>query len=580
MMKKAVFCVVGAMALLPLSALAQGSTVWSQASYGSGNSNLQWEKVAVAADGTVAACAKENATSDTFLVQAWNPDGSVAFIYRYPDPGHLTDDGALSIVSEGNDFYVVGYTNNGVASGKTQTLLVKLQSNGTLVSASVLDLAPGTTDDESPVALLCDSGIVTIAGNSGDVGYVAKVDGNVVVWQRTIQTALHTVHLSKMTQGSNALLLSGRLDNGNDRSIYTLNPSNGTLFQHVELPIDQDIESINGESLILASDQVSGDRIAYKIDYLGGGVTNSYTFANAFYNGGQIAQGPDQSAFVIAQDSLAGQLLIWKWSYLSNSIVTDVVNNLAGPGRDYILKLDQFDNPVVLGSTQDNSLRVNLAAWSWDKNLQRQWHEQLTGNPNRDELPADFVIDSKQRFYGIGKTTDPLTGDYKAVSWRVATWYQAHPDTDRTILGRHVSGGLEALSLTDNVNYVTCRFVVPNQSVHPINVEFETELPSNNVVPGATTLTLFVTLKSNTTGVGASVELYDWSANAWDNEVLAPLTPIPSHVQVSSSGDLDRYFQPLTRRLKTRTRIKQFGPTATFIYCGLIDEVRWETYPE
>lgn len=131
---------------VPVLVQAQGTTVWSRFDSGIGSSDLNWAHVAVADNGTVAACAKEELTSSTFLVEGWNPDGSFKFIYRYPDPALLYDEGAVDIVSDGNEFVIVGYTNHGIASGKTQTLVVRLDSSGNPLSEQIYDLCPGNNE--------------------------------------------------------------------------------------------------------------------------------------------------------------------------------------------------------------------------------------------------------------------------------------------------------------------------------------------------------------------------------------------------------------------------------------------------
>ncbi|MBL8066642.1 MAG: hypothetical protein JNM34_12425 [Chthonomonadaceae bacterium] len=578
MLKRVCQCLVG-LALLPIMVRSQGGTVWSQAANGLGGTDLKWEKIAAAADGTVAACATEHQATSTFLVQGWNPDGTVKFIYRYPDPAGLYEDGAVDIIADGNEFAVVGYTNHGVPSGQTQTLLVRLDSNGNALFEHMFDLGPGTTFDESPVDMVRSGHGVIIAANQNYVGYVARIEGTTVDWNTTIQDPNNTMRLESISDGL-SLLVVGQVGNaGGARDVFTMSLDNGALFQHLQFPTDQAILDTGGQDYVLTSVTSSGEIVAYKIDVFNG-IDYMHVFGGTFYNGGQIEPGLDNSAYIVYQDSLAGQMLMNKWKFAPDTVSTDIVNNLAGPGRDYVLRTDQFGNPVVMGSTQDNNMRVNLAAWSWDKNLARQWHVQLTGNPSRDELPTDFVIDRDQRFYGVGKSTDPVAGDTKAVSWRVKTWYQAHPDTVRTVLGRHLSGGVDSLQSTDGLNYVSCRFFVPNQQIHPINIEFETEFPIDNVLPGSTSHTLFLTISSDTTGVVQSVQLFDWTAGSFSDEAITFLSPITIQVQLPGTGNLSRFYEPGTRRVKARTRIKQFGPTTSYGFCGFLDEVRWESFAE
>ncbi len=152
------------------------------------------------------------------------------------------------------------------------------------------------------------------------------------------------------------------------------------------------------------------------------------------------------------------------------------------------------------------------------------------------------------------------------------------PDTFTVRLGRVARGTEWSLAEPDGDALRLCKFVVPNATTPPINVEFDGWTSLAN--PGALR---FRTL-TRTTSSGAfsgTVELWDWILGRWDPADAATGTLGPAYRQIEAigTGALSRYVQDRTGSVRARLRVRTTGVVASQAWCADVDQAVWFAAP-
>ncbi len=148
------------------------------------------------------------------------------------------------------------------------------------------------------------------------------------------------------------------------------------------------------------------------------------------------------------------------------------------------------------------------------------------------------------------------------------------PSSVTVVLGRRDRGNVGSLLRAgDGDVYRTCRFVVPNNQVDPIQVE----------VAGSTQVRAFSSLRFQTVArfqtaglYRQTLELFDWQANRYDpTDVSSQNMTSTFGVQtVAATGNRARYVGT-AGALRARFRVRPIGPTALPIWCVEHDAASW-----
>lgn len=147
------------------------------------------------------------------------------------------------------------------------------------------------------------------------------------------------------------------------------------------------------------------------------------------------------------------------------------------------------------------------------------------------------------------------------------------PITMAVRLGKIQSGDLNSVSRLGDGNALTlCKFLVPNQSVEPINIEFTAQASTNSV----SRLIASATSKKATAGLfGVILDLYDWTNQRFDsqNGLQASLQSTFTTLRLKPSTP-NKYVNA-SQQIVFRLRFKSLGPSAQVTWCCDIDQVEF-----
>ncbi|MBL8065137.1 MAG: hypothetical protein JNM34_04675 [Chthonomonadaceae bacterium] len=174
-----------------------------------------------------------------------------------------------------------------------------------------------------------------------------------------------------------------------------------------------------------------------------------------------------------------------------------------------------------------------------------------------------------------------IVGGYKSLFmdsdihvFRLNPFLLVVPATVTVVLGRLNFGDVTALSNDDNTYLEVCKFIVPNISTPPVNIEVKASVQAGYPVGSITFATI---LKANTPSLQADVQQWDYVANAWGASTL--VTFGTSEVTVTSTGDPLTNVEAVTQNVKARVRVKAVGPTTTNLWCVDFDQAGWIVTP-
>ncbi len=151
------------------------------------------------------------------------------------------------------------------------------------------------------------------------------------------------------------------------------------------------------------------------------------------------------------------------------------------------------------------------------------------------------------------------------------------PDKVTVRLGRREAGDLASFAAQDGNVYRVCKFIVPNQTVPPVNVEVEAVSPD----PVLGRVGLRTVARMTVTGsFQQRLELWDWSASRWDptDTVASAISTTLRTLVVQSTGNANRYLDP-NRRLRARYTVRPTGPVGTNAWCVETDQAVFLTEP-
>ncbi|MBS1724109.1 MAG: hypothetical protein JSS66_14280 [Armatimonadetes bacterium] len=143
-------------------------------------------------------------------------------------------------------------------------------------------------------------------------------------------------------------------------------------------------------------------------------------------------------------------------------------------------------------------------------------------------------------------------------------------------LGRLNSGSIASLAAIDGDALSVCKFIVPNQSVAPVNVEV-----SGNAPPASTSLALVTYGHMTVSGTfQQTLDMYDFAGASYATGQTRTdsIGTADSLVRLDATGNISRFFGP-SNQVKARYRVKQVGPAASNSWCVNHDMVAWAVTP-
>lgn len=294
----------------------------------------------------------------------------------------------------------------------------------------------------------------------------------------------------------------------------------------------------------------------------------SALFLTQYASGDLLVNGPTflvpgESSQRFARVTEAGTVV---WS-------TDIVS----PNLEHNFTRNISIGPDNIGYTIAHGTDVGLDGTTWVVNAITdggtpvfQWrlpHADSTYN-----FPNVLVPLSGGEMIVGGEVGDTLDDD--AHIRKMHAEFSVFPLSTTIRLGRLNSGNLVSLVDNDDNYFEMCKFIVPNQSTPPINVEFDSIVPANYP---ANRIAFKTVGKASTTGLQQNVELWNWTTNAWERSNLQSI--MLSEQSSTTLGATASNIQTGTGLVKARVRVAVNGIVLTSSWCVQFDQATWIVRP-
>ncbi|MBS1715118.1 MAG: hypothetical protein JST30_12360 [Armatimonadetes bacterium] len=193
----------------------------------------------------------------------------------------------------------------------------------------------------------------------------------------------------------------------------------------------------------------------------------------------------------------------------------------------------------------------------------------------------DNLFGTSDKLYKIKPTSGSLSliggalGDVRGVEVPTSPLYNVIPSSLVVKLGKTTSLFAQHVREDDGVGLVVCKFVVPNASTPPIQVEVTGHSPFT-LLDG---MQLLVRQRMNSGGLYKSfIDVMNFQTGKFVN--VADLTVGSSYKTdtIDVPGFLDDLVSP-THDIVMRYRVRATGPTAVQLYCHDMDWVAWFLTP-
>ena len=507
-----------------------------------GSSSLEWTDVTILNSGRVVACGTEHGVNTDLVVQAWEPDGTIAWIYRYPDPGDATWQASGKIATNGTDIFVAGSRGSFVNLEAELTLILRLSQNGALLDQNdfLMTLQDANETITGIAVNPAATGEVFVTGYStgaGRDGWVMKLQSNLEqAWLQDLTYAAEVRTSAPLPLPDGKVLIPSA---GPSTTAVAKYGTTGLLEATYTVPssspaVQPLTRSATGQVVLLSyvSAGINISKLDSNLGLLGTTLVNDH-----FYNYGS-AQWSDAAGglFVCSDRYSEGLLDMRKYSPTGTLLWTDVVPNVSSRLADYLLKVDRFGNPVVIGNEEHLDGNVNFVGWCWDSSGHRQWKSVWSSTQTSNDFPRAWAVDSKLRLYAVGKATNPANFvDTKGAIWRTSQYFHRAPDLLTMRSGTVASGTLADLAEADGTTQTLCVQPGVSRVIQPVIGEYETTFPIEAVDPAATTLDLHLVASCNISGAKCVLQCFNWTTGLWQVVLNDTLT-----------GSLQAFDAPLT----------------------------------
>ncbi|MBS1707186.1 MAG: hypothetical protein JSS65_00535 [Armatimonadetes bacterium] len=550
----------------PVFAVSSAHTLWSQRAYGAGGASIKWTDSVVLSTGRVVACATEYGAKSTLLLQAWEPDGTVAWVYRFPDAGDQYYEKAAVLATDGSNVFAVGTRSASPTSDDDEVFALKLNSFGLLLQTEQFGANPYGYDEVVCGAAITAFGELFVTGYSKPAivttheGWVAKLDNT---FRYDELTPLN--YETRVTPGKPFPLPDGRV----------LVPSEGDLVGGFSYRTrlsrinslgveDAAYQVANTTGTVQPVARTSAGQIFFLVQDGGGFRVSKLTpdlallgttvVNDHFYNRGSILWSDAAQALYVCSDRYTEDLLdMRKYTVNGQLVWSDTPANVTNHLGDYMLKADRFGNPVVVSNEIRDNGNVNFVAWCWDSRGLRQWKNAFTNTETSDDIPSSFTLDDKLRLIAVGRAENPADphNDYKGAIWRTSQFFHRTPDNLTMRLGYAVAGSLADLAEPDGVSQTLGNDSMVFGLTSAIVADYETNFPIEIVDPATTSLEVRLDMSCNASSGYVALMMYDWTVNTWRFVWDGTLSNLPN-TQVANISSPQRYVRPGSRQVRTR----------------------------
>ncbi|MBS1724165.1 MAG: hypothetical protein JSS66_14570 [Armatimonadetes bacterium] len=252
------------------------------------------------------------------------------------------------------------------------------------------------------------------------------------------------------------------------------------------------------------------------------------------------------------------------------------------PGSDQFGVAKDISDCGVCVGYDDNGAGNVMEASLWERDGQIQNLMDLAGMPRFNGIlgwsDTEAVgVNNKGQIVGSGTLTyAPGHARLAAVVWTpVSTLVPASSFT--VVFGQKTSGNAASLAAADGDALRVCKFIVPNQSIDPVQVRMEGNLPWQP-------MNLWFRLRAKAATVGSytvSLNLYDWTTSLYDpaSNVTTSLTTSYTESETIAKGDISRYVRANDKRVWALVRVRPTGPVSSSAWCADFDQALWEAVP-
>ena len=260
---------------------------------------------------------------------------------------------------------------------------------------------------------------------------------------------------------------------------------------------------------------------------------------------------------------------------------------LSNPGRDLIsINGDPFGNWSVFGSdgrvetgipmVPGQRVDVKVKAIGGDVfQVDMTPFGGTTLTYTRLSLSPGQLIRAAQ-FYVFGTDGDFYMNFFKASS--APPTEVVAPTSFSISLGKLSGGTVASLGAEDGNALTICKFIVPNQTVAPVTVQFD----GKSSFLSCSALKLDFVSRMNSAGLfGLTLDMFNWTTNDWDlvNTVTTSVNTTYSLATLNATGNLANLLKSTDGSLRARFRVKQTGPAANLQWCHEIDKATWTVTP-
>lgn len=142
-------------------------------------------------------------------------------------------------------------------------------------------------------------------------------------------------------------------------------------------------------------------------------------------------------------------------------------------------------------------------------------------------------------------------------------------------LGRLEAGTIGSLLEEDNDVLRVCKFIVPNQTTPPVQMELIGDAPSTQLTQYS------FTMRHRMASAGpfrCQWQVFNYATNRFVDVTELPIGLSYATHTVTPSGNLDDFVSP-TREIRMKYLVRPVGPTPTPIWCHEVDQVYWLLVP-
>lgn len=266
-------------------------------------------------------------------------------------------------------------------------------------------------------------------------------------------------------------------------------------------------------------------------------------------------------------------LTLYRGAILRNGVWT-VFGDDSGFATVFCWGLNDLDQTV--GPMDTATLRE---PYLWDERYGTLHLKALTTNIANWSNVAPLDVNNKGQVTGIGYYLyDEQQGLKRRSGFRLDPVTTTVPPTTVTVVyGKRAAGDAQSLAALDGASLRVCRFLVPNQSLDPVQVRVEATLPWRP-------MNLWLKASARAVNSGSyswSLNLYDWERGLFDpaTNVTAPLTTSVSSQETIAKGRIDRYVRASDNKVWGLLRVRSTGPVSTTLWCAEFDQAVWEAVP-